>query len=126
MSKNEKLLAKLLNEQMTFTWPELVTLLRRLGYTQIEGAGSRVKFHAEDRDGDRHQHHATGAHDPAHHCLETEHQDAPQHDVQQVSVILGKVLRIGLPTGLQMVVLSLSELVILALVNSHGSQATAA
>lgn len=41
-------------------------------------------------------------------------------------VILGKVLRIGLPTGLQMVVLSLSELVILALVNSHGSQATAA
>ena len=41
-------------------------------------------------------------------------------------VILGKVLRIGLPTGLQMVVLSLSELVILALVNNHGSQATAA
>ncbi|MFS2072482.1 MATE family efflux transporter [Pseudomonas sp. CT11-2] len=41
-------------------------------------------------------------------------------------VILGKVLRIGLPTGLQMVVLSLSELVILALVNQHGSQATAA
>ena len=40
--------------------------------------------------------------------------------------ILGKVLRIGLPTGLQMVVLSLSELVILALVNSHGSEATAA
>ncbi len=41
-------------------------------------------------------------------------------------VLLGKVLRIGLPTGLQMVVLSLSELVILALVNGHGSQATAA
>jgi putative MATE family efflux protein len=41
-------------------------------------------------------------------------------------VILGKVLRIGLPTGLQMVVLSVSELVILALVNQHGSQATAA
>lgn len=41
-------------------------------------------------------------------------------------VILAKVLRIGLPTGVQMVVLSLSELVILALVNSHGSQATAA
>ncbi|CRM18374.1 MULTISPECIES: type II toxin-antitoxin system HicA family toxin [Pseudomonas] len=44
MSKNEKLLAKLLNEQTLFTWPEWVTLLRRLGYTQIEGAGSRVKF----------------------------------------------------------------------------------
>lgn len=41
-------------------------------------------------------------------------------------VILGKVLRIGLPTGVQMIVLSLSELVILALVNQHGSQATAA
>ncbi|MDE1167779.1 MAG: MATE family efflux transporter [Pseudomonas sp.] len=40
--------------------------------------------------------------------------------------LLGKVLRIGLPTGLQMVVLSLSELVILSLVNHHGSQATAA
>ncbi len=40
--------------------------------------------------------------------------------------ILGKVLRIGLPTGVQMVVISLSELVILALVNQHGSQATAA
>lgn len=40
--------------------------------------------------------------------------------------ILAKVLRIGLPTGLQMVVISLSELVILALVNQHGSQATAA
>jgi putative MATE family efflux protein len=40
--------------------------------------------------------------------------------------ILVKVMRIGLPTGLQMVVISLSELVILALVNGHGSQATAA
>ena len=40
--------------------------------------------------------------------------------------ILGPVLRIGLPTGLQMVVISLSELVILSLVNRHGSQATAA
>lgn len=40
--------------------------------------------------------------------------------------ILAKVMRIGLPTGLQMVVISMSELVILALVNSHGSQATAA
>lgn len=40
--------------------------------------------------------------------------------------ILAKVLRIGLPTGMQMVVISVSELVILTLVNSHGSQATAA
>jgi len=40
--------------------------------------------------------------------------------------ILAKVLRIGLPTGLQMVVISLSELVILSLVNGYGSHATAA
>lgn len=41
-------------------------------------------------------------------------------------VVLRKVLRIGLPTGLQMVVISISELAILALVNRHGSDATAA
>lgn len=40
--------------------------------------------------------------------------------------ILGKVMRIGLPTGVQMVVISVSELIILSLVNGHGSQATAA
>ncbi len=44
MSKNEKLLAKLTNAQASFTWPELVTLLRRLGYRQSEDAGRRVKF----------------------------------------------------------------------------------
>ncbi|AZF64423.1 type II toxin-antitoxin system HicA family toxin [Pseudomonas sp. LBUM920] len=48
MSKNEKLLAKLLNERVAFTWQELETLLKRLGYTQIEGAGSRVKFDIDD------------------------------------------------------------------------------
>lgn len=48
MSKNEKPLTKLLNEQINVTWPELVTLLRWLGYTQIEGAGSRVKFDIGD------------------------------------------------------------------------------
>lgn len=40
-------------------------------------------------------------------------------------VILAKVLKIGLPTGVQMVVISVSELIILTLVNQHGSQATA-
>ena len=44
MSKDEKLLAKLMNDQGSFTWPELISLLRRLGYHQIEGSGSRVKF----------------------------------------------------------------------------------
>lgn len=40
--------------------------------------------------------------------------------------ILAKVARIGLPTGVSMVVLSVSALVILSLVNSFGSNATAA
>ncbi|MEG7361915.1 type II toxin-antitoxin system HicA family toxin [Pseudomonas citronellolis] len=44
MSRGEKLLAKLLNESASFTWQELVTLLRWLGYRQLEGSGSRVKF----------------------------------------------------------------------------------
>ena len=41
-------------------------------------------------------------------------------------VILGKVLRIGLPTGLSMITVSLAEIAVLFLVNRYGSQATAA
>ena len=44
MSKDEKLLAKLMNDHGSFPWPELVTLLRRFGYRQIEESGSRVEF----------------------------------------------------------------------------------
>lgn len=44
MSRQEKLLAKLLNRQAVFTWQELTTLLNGLGYRQVEGSGSRVKF----------------------------------------------------------------------------------
>ena len=44
MSKTENLLAKLVNGQSAFTWSELVTLLARLGYSQLEGSGSRIKF----------------------------------------------------------------------------------
>ncbi|WP_166363718.1 type II toxin-antitoxin system HicA family toxin [Pseudomonas akapageensis] len=44
MSRKGKLLAKLLNKQAGFTWSELVTLMSGLGYRQIEGDGSRVKF----------------------------------------------------------------------------------
>jgi putative MATE family efflux protein len=40
--------------------------------------------------------------------------------------LLGKVLRIGLPTAVQLVVMSLAELVLLGIVNSFGSDATAA
>ena len=41
-------------------------------------------------------------------------------------VILAKVLKIGLPTGLSMVTISLAEIAVLFLVNRYGSQATAA
>nr|WP_245628894.1 MATE family efflux transporter [Alicyclobacillus shizuokensis] len=40
--------------------------------------------------------------------------------------ILGQLLRIGLPTGVQMVMVSLSEIAIVTLVNRYGSDATAA
>jgi putative MATE family efflux protein len=40
--------------------------------------------------------------------------------------ILGKVLKIGLPTGLSMITISLAEIAVLFLVNRFGSQATAA
>ncbi len=41
-------------------------------------------------------------------------------------LLLGKVLRIGLPTGLSMITVSLAEIAVLFLVNRYGSQATAA
>jgi hypothetical protein len=44
MSKHEKLLAKLLNKQAEFAWQELVALLSSMGYRQLQGDGSRVKF----------------------------------------------------------------------------------
>lgn len=44
MSKHEKLLAKLLNKQAGFSWQELVALLSSMGYRQLQGDGSRVKF----------------------------------------------------------------------------------
>ncbi len=40
--------------------------------------------------------------------------------------ILKAVLKIGVPTGMQMVVISLAELALLSIVNGYGSQATAA
>lgn len=44
ISKTEKLLAKLLNTQGSFTWDELASLLGKLGYVVQEGSGSHVKF----------------------------------------------------------------------------------
>src|ERR1700730_19231874 len=40
--------------------------------------------------------------------------------------LLATLLRIGIPTGLQMVMVSLSEIALIALVNRFGSGATAA
>lgn len=40
--------------------------------------------------------------------------------------LLKAVLRIGIPTGVQMIVIALAEIALLSMVNSYGSQATAA
>ncbi|WP_020396625.1 type II toxin-antitoxin system HicA family toxin [Thiolinea disciformis] len=44
MTKLEKLLEKMANPDTTWTWKELCSLLKKLGYTQEAGDGSRVKF----------------------------------------------------------------------------------
>ncbi|MFZ1567755.1 MAG: type II toxin-antitoxin system HicA family toxin [Thiolinea sp.] len=44
VTKREKLLEKIRNVDSKWTWNELCALLVKLGYTQEEGAGSRVKF----------------------------------------------------------------------------------
>lgn len=44
MTKTDKLIEKLLNKKASFTWQELVALLKSLGDKQLEGKGSRVKF----------------------------------------------------------------------------------
>jgi len=47
MSKQQKLLDKLLNAKNTFAWSDLMTLLNSLGYEKQEMAGSRVRFYNE-------------------------------------------------------------------------------
>lgn len=44
MSKKKKLLERLLSKPKDFTWAELSSLLKKLGYKKLEGDGSRVKF----------------------------------------------------------------------------------
>jgi predicted RNA binding protein YcfA (HicA-like mRNA interferase family) len=44
MSKAEKLLQRLLTLPRDFTWEELVTVLRHLGYNELTNSGSRRKF----------------------------------------------------------------------------------
>ena len=44
MTKKQKLIQKILTANASITWNELSALLVQLGYQQIEGEGSRVKF----------------------------------------------------------------------------------
>jgi hypothetical protein len=44
MGRKEKLLARLLSRPKDFSWSELQTLMRQLGYEEITGRGSRRKF----------------------------------------------------------------------------------
>ncbi|MDD4971603.1 MAG: type II toxin-antitoxin system HicA family toxin [Paludibacter sp.] len=44
MSKAEKLLVRLLSQPKDFTYTELKSALRSLGYVEEQGAGSRVCF----------------------------------------------------------------------------------
>ncbi|MCU7837612.1 MAG: hypothetical protein KZQ83_20525 [gamma proteobacterium symbiont of Taylorina sp.] len=43
MSKQDKLIQKL-HSAKTFKWSEITTLLKMLGFTELQGDGSRVKF----------------------------------------------------------------------------------
>ena len=44
MGKREKLIVKLKNVPADFTWQDLKALLKAIGYQEIQGSGSRVKF----------------------------------------------------------------------------------
>jgi putative MATE family efflux protein len=48
------------------------------------------------------------------------------HSMRVDTKILKTVLRVGVPTGVQMIVISLAEVALLSMVNSYGSNATAA
>ncbi|MDR3132606.1 MAG: type II toxin-antitoxin system HicA family toxin [Prevotellaceae bacterium] len=44
MSKNDKLISRLISCPRDFTYNELKTLLKSFGYNEIQGSGSRVCF----------------------------------------------------------------------------------
>ena len=44
MGRRDKLKARLSDGKRVVTWNELVTLLKSLGYKELKGTGSRVKF----------------------------------------------------------------------------------
>lgn len=48
MTRKDKLLKRLLTKPSDFTWFELKSLLLSLGFSIVQGSGSRVKFWHED------------------------------------------------------------------------------
>jgi len=44
MTKLDKLITRFKSRPSDFSWDELVTLLKRLGFEELQGNGSRVKF----------------------------------------------------------------------------------
>ena len=44
MGKREKLIARLKTVPADFTWQDLNAMLKALGYKEVQGSGSRVKF----------------------------------------------------------------------------------
>lgn len=83
MSVTKKLLDKLTTEPppRNFHWDDLVSLLRRLGYQEITGSGSRRKF----------------IHSGTNHILIL-HEPHPHHDLKiyQVRIVVDALKRNGL------------------------------
>jgi predicted RNA binding protein YcfA (HicA-like mRNA interferase family) len=50
MSSKQKLIARLKSKPRDFKWKEVVTLCSSLGFVEIQGNGSRVKFYNEKLD----------------------------------------------------------------------------
>ena len=48
MSTNDTLISRLLSNPKDFTYNELKTLLLSLGYKEVQGTGSRVRFSKND------------------------------------------------------------------------------
>jgi len=44
LGKREKLIARLKTVPADFTWQDLNAMLKALGYKEVQGSGSRVKF----------------------------------------------------------------------------------
>lgn len=49
MSQYEKLMARFKSQPKDFSWNELAHALKQLGFREIQGSGSRVKFFNEEK-----------------------------------------------------------------------------